>query len=189
MVQSKATSVEAYLAELPQDRRETLQAVREVILENLDNEFEEGMQYGMIGYYVPHSVYPPGYHCDPRQPLPFTCLGAQKNHMALYMMSLYGDPNQLKWFETEWRKSGKKLDMGKACLRFKKIEDLALGVIGATIRQVTARKYAEHCERALSARQKAPAKKAAAARKAGTAPGGTKAKKAAPKKSRRTVKR
>ncbi|HXY36273.1 MAG TPA: DUF1801 domain-containing protein, partial [Planctomycetaceae bacterium] len=110
MVQSKATTVAGYLADLPEDRRSALQAVREVILKSLDKDFEEGMQYGMIGYYVPHSVYPPGYHCDPRQPLPFANLGSQKNHMALYMMCLYGDPNQLKWFETEWKKSGKKLD-------------------------------------------------------------------------------
>jgi hypothetical protein len=189
MVQSKATSVEAYLAELPQDRRDALQAVREVILENLDDEFEEGIQYGMIGYYVPHSVYPPGYHCDPRQPLGFAHLASQKNHMALYLMCVYGDQNQRKWFETEWKKAGKKLDMGQSCVRFKRIEDLALGVIGETIRQVSARKYIENCERALSSRQKTPAKKAAPARKAGKAVSASKVKQAAPKKTRRTVKR
>jgi hypothetical protein len=188
MIQSKATSVEAYLAELTQERRTALQAVREVILENLDDEFEEGMQYGMIGYYVPHSVYPPGYHCDPRQPLGFAHLASQKSHMALYLMCVYGDQNQRKWFEAAWKKAGKKLDMGKSCVRFKKIEDLALGVIGETIGQVTARKYAENCERALNSRQKAPAKKAATTRKAGKAPSAPKVKKAASKKSR-TVKR
>jgi Domain of unknown function (DU1801) len=169
MVQSKATSVEAYLAELPEDRRAALQAVRDVILENLDDEFEEGMQYGMIGYYVPHRVYPHGYHCDPKQPLPFANLGSQKNHMALYMMCLYSNANQLKRFESDWKKTGKKLDMGKSCIRFKKIEDLALSVIGETIRQTTARKYIETCEQALASRQKpakkAPAKKAVPARK------------------------
>ena len=141
MVQSKATTVKDYLAELPEDRRAAIQAVREVILKNLDHEFEEGMQYGMIGYYVPHSVYPPGYHCDPRQPLGFACLASQKNHMALYLMCVYGDQNQRKWFEAEWKKAGKKLDMGKSCVRFKKLDDLALDVIGETIRRVTARKY------------------------------------------------
>jgi uncharacterized protein YdhG (YjbR/CyaY superfamily) len=177
MVQSKATSVKDYLAELPQERRAALQAVREVILENLDHEFEEGMQYGMIGYYVPHSVYPPGYHCDPRQPLPFANLASQKNHMALYLMCVYGDQNHRTRFETEWKKAGKKLDMGKSCVRFKKLDDLALGVIGETIRQVSARKYIENCERALSLRQQPPGKKAAAARKAVKQPRPTKAKK------------
>jgi hypothetical protein len=165
MVQSKATTVKDYLAELPEDRRAAIQAVREVILENLDGEFEEGMQYGMIGYYVPHSVYPPGYHCDPRQPLTFAGLSSQKNHMAIYLMCVYGDQNQRTWFEAEWKKAGKKLDMGKSCVRFKKLEDVALGVIGETIRRVSARKYIEICERALSSRRKAPSK-AAETRKA-----------------------
>jgi hypothetical protein len=187
MVQSKATSVRDYLAELPEDRRAALQAVREVILKNLDHEFEEGMQYGMIGYYVPHSIYPAGYHCDPRQPLTFAGLASQKNHMALYLMCVYGDQNQRKSFEAEWKKSGKKLDMGKSCVRFKKLEDVALGVIGATIRQVTARKYIEIYERALISRQKAPAKKAAAVPKAAKRP--TSTKKAATKRSPRMAKR
>ena len=184
MVQSKATTVKDYLAELPDERRAALQAVREVILENLDHEFEEGMQYGMIGYYVPHSVYPPGYHCDPRQPLTFAGLASQKNHMALYLMCVYGDQNQRTWFETEWKKAGKKLDMGKSCVRFKKLDDLALGVIGETIGRVTARKYIEICERALNSRQKAPGKKAAAVRKAVKKPGSTKAKKSSVRRSK-----
>jgi len=184
MVQSKATTVKDYLAELPEDRRAAIQAVREVILENLDDEFEEGMQYGMIGYYVPHSVYPPGYHCDPRKPLTFAGLASQKNHMALYLMCVYGDQNQRMWFETEWKKADKKLDMGKSCVRFQKLDDLALGVIGETIRRVTARTYVEICERALNSRQKAPAKKAAAARKAVKKPGSTKAKKSSPHRSK-----
>jgi Domain of unknown function (DU1801) len=184
MVQSKATTVKDYLAELPEDRRAAIQAVREVILENLDHEFEEGMQYGMIGYYVPHSVYPPGYHCDPRQPLTFAGLASQKNHMALYLMCVYGDQNHRTWFETEWKKAGKKLDMGKSCVRFKKLDDLALGVIGETIRRVTARKYIEVCEQALSSRQKTPSKKAAAARKAVKKAGPTKAKKPSARRSK-----
>ena len=90
-MQSKATTVEQYLAELPEDRRMALEAVRQVVLKNLDKDFEEGMQYGMIGYYVPHRVYPAGYHCDPKQPLPFAHLASQKNHMALYLMCIYTD--------------------------------------------------------------------------------------------------
>ncbi len=184
MVQSKATTVRDYLAELPEDRRAALQAVREVILKNLDDDFEEGMQYGMIGYYVPHSVYPPGYHCDPRQPLTFASLASQKNHMALYLMCVYGDQNQRTSFEAEWKKAGKKLDMGKSCVRFKKLDDLALGVIGETIRRVTARKYIEICERALSSRQKGPAKKAASTRKAAKKASLPKVKKSTPKRVR-----
>ena len=90
-MQSKATTVEQYLAELPEDRRKAVEAVRQVVLKNLDKDFEEGMQYGMIGYYVPHRVYPAGYHCDPKQPLPFAGLASQKNHMALYLMCVYGE--------------------------------------------------------------------------------------------------
>jgi hypothetical protein len=187
MVQSKATTVKDYLAELPADRRAAIQAVREVILKNLDDDFEEGITYGMIGYYVPHSIYPPGYHCDPRQPLPFANLASQKNHMALYLMCVYADQEQRKRFETDWKKAGKKLDMGKSCVRFKRLEDLALDVIGETIRRVSARKYIETCERALTSRQKAPAKKAAAVRKAATKP--TSPKKAATKRSPRMAKR
>src|SRR3954452_7713248 len=130
-MQSKATTVDAYLQSLPPDRREALNAVRDVIFKNLDRKYEEGMQYGMIGYYVPHSVYPKGYHCDPKQPLPFAGLASQKNYMSVYLMSLYsvddnpGNPHA-RWFRDAWTKTGKKLDMGKACIRFKKVEDLPL---------------------------------------------------------------
>src|SRR5262249_37497173 len=140
-MQSKAATVEQYLAELPEDRRQAITAVRTVILENLDGEFEEGMQYGMIGYYVPHSLYPAGYHCDPRQPLPFVCLASQKNYMSLYAMSLYGSAERLRKFEADWKKAGKKLDMGKSCIRFRKVEDLALDVIAGALRGMTAKKW------------------------------------------------
>ena len=153
---SKATTVEQYLAELPDDRRQAIEAVRRVILANLDKDFEEGMQYGMIGYYVPHRVYPAGYHCDPRQPLPFANLGSQKNHMALYLMCVYGDSDLARWFREAWSKTGKKLDMGKSCVRFKKVEDLALDVIGEAIKRVPAKKYVEHCEAATGSSKKQP---------------------------------
>ena len=133
-MKSPATTVDAYLAELPDDRRAAIEAVRKVILDNLDEGYEEGIQYGMIGYYVPHRLYPAGYHCDPKQPLPFASLGSQKNHMALYLMCIYGEASLRSWFEKEWSKAGKKLDMGKSCVRFKKLDDLALDVIGAAIR-------------------------------------------------------
>jgi hypothetical protein len=149
IMQSKATSVEAYLAELPVDRRTALEAVRRVIRANLDKDYEEGMQYGMIGYYVPHRVFPAGYHCDPRQPLMFAGLAAQKNHLALYLMCAYGHEATAEWFRDAWEKSGKKLDMGKSCLRFKKVEDLALDVLGELIRRVPTAKYLQHYEAIL----------------------------------------
>lgn len=150
-MQSKAMTVEQYLAGLPDDRRAAIEAVRKVILKNLDGDYEEGMQYGMIGYYVPHHVHPEGYHCDPRQPLPFAALASQKNYMSLYLMCVYGGGDLLKWFEKEWARAGKKLDMGKCCVRFKKLEDLALDVIGELIRRVPARTYIAQCTAALAA--------------------------------------
>jgi hypothetical protein len=152
-MQSKARTVSEYLAAQPQDRREILQAVRKVILDNLDKDYEEGMQYGMIGYYVPHRVYAAGYHCDPRQPLPFAFVAAQKNYLSLYLMCVYGNHDHSEWFKQAWAKTGKKLDMGKSCIRFKKLDDLALDVIGEAIRRVPARKYIAAIESAMQARK------------------------------------
>jgi hypothetical protein len=148
-MQSKATTVEQYLSELPAERRAAIEAVRKVILANLDKDFEEGIQYGMIGYYVPHRVFPVGYHCDPRQALPFAGLASQKNHMSLYLMCIYGHAPLAHWFREAWAKTGKKLDMGKACVRFKRVEDLALDLIGEAIRRVPVKKYLEQYEAAL----------------------------------------
>lgn len=155
---SKAATVAAYLAELPEDRRRAIEAVRAVVLANLDKGYAEGMTYGMIGYFVPHSVYPAGYHCDPKQPLPFANLGSQKNHMSLHMMGLYigaseGGPasSLVSWFHDAWAKTGKRLDMGKACIRFKQAEDLALDVIGEAIRRMTVAEYITRYEAALAA--------------------------------------
>ncbi|RJP37473.1 MAG: DUF1801 domain-containing protein [Phycisphaerales bacterium] len=146
---SKATTVDQYLAELPPDRREAIQAVRQVILDNLDEGFEEGMQYGMIGYHVPHAIYPDGYHCDPKQPLPFASLASQKNHMALYLFCNYVQEDESAWFQQEWAKTGKKLDMGKSCVRFKKLDDLALDVIGKAIRRMPVRDFIDFYETAI----------------------------------------
>lgn len=150
-MKSAATTVEAYLATLPEDRRTAIEAVRKVILENLDEGYEEGIQYGMIGYYVPHRVYPAGYHCDPQQPLPFAALASQKGHMSVYLMCIYGNEAIRSWFEDACAKAGKKLNMGKSCVRFKKIDDLALDVIGEAIRKVPTRKYIEYAEAARAA--------------------------------------
>jgi len=154
-MQSKAATVSDYLASLPDDRRKAIETVRSVILANLDKDFEEGMQYGMIGYYVPHRIYPAGYHADPKQGLPFAALASQKNYMSVYLMGLYcgciegvSDTNLVRWFREAWAKTGKKLNMGKACIRFKKADDLALDVLGEAIRRMPARKYVEVYEEA-----------------------------------------
>lgn len=149
-MQSKATSVEQYLSELPKERRLALEAVRKVIRKNLDKNYEEGMQYGMIGYYVPHRLYPAGYHCDPKQPLPFAGLASQKNYMSLYVSCVYADTEHAKWFKQEWAKTGKKLDMGKCCVRFKKLDDLALDVVAKLIKRVPAKKYIAFYESATN---------------------------------------
>ena len=97
-MQSKASTVSEYLASLPEDRRKALNALRKVIKANLDKGFQEGMQYGMIGYFVPHEVYPAGYHCDPKQPLPFASVASQKNHIGIYLFCLYTDPDAVERF-------------------------------------------------------------------------------------------
>ena len=104
---SNATTVAQYLKELPEDRRKTVEAIRDTILKNLDKGFKEGMQYGGIGYFVPHSIYPGGYHCDPKQPLPFVGIVNQKNHISIYLFCIYMDEDLNKWFQEEWKKSGK----------------------------------------------------------------------------------
>ena len=146
---SKAKTVKEYLASLPEDRRKVIEAVRKVILKNLDKDYEEGMQYGAIGYYVPHEVYPNGYHCDPKIALPFAGLGSQKNHLSLGIMTTYMDGAEGKRFRDEWTKTGKKLDMGKCCVRFKKLEDVPLEVVGAAIKRVPAKKYIALYEKLL----------------------------------------
>lgn len=130
-MQSKAATPEQYLAELPDDRREAMQKIRTTIKNNLPNGFEEVMSYGMLGYVVPHSIYPDGYHCNPKLPLPFINLASQKNNISLYHMGIYGDENLLNWFVAEYAKQAKsKIDMGKGCLRFKKMDDIPFDLIG-----------------------------------------------------------
>ena len=165
-MQSKAATVEDYIASLPEDRRAAISAVRDVIRKNLDRDYEEGMTYGMIGYYVPHRVYPAGYHCDPKQPLPFANLGSQKNYMSLHLICIYfgcGDDSpasrHARWFREEWAKTGKKLDMGKACIRFRKIEDLPLELIGKAVKRVPAKAYIQFCEAARTTAKSKSARK------------------------------
>ena len=147
-MQSKAKTVTQYLAELPADRRKAIAQVRAMIRKHLPKGYEEMMQYGMIGYAVPLKLYPPGYHCAKDTPLPFLSLASQKNNMALYMFCLYVDEKDRAQFEKEYKASGKKLDMGKSCIRFKKPEDLALDVIGKFIARVPVKKHIEVYEKA-----------------------------------------
>lgn len=171
-MQSSAATVDAYLAALPEERRAALQAVRKVILANLDPDLEEVMQYGMIGYVVPHRVYPPGYHCDPKQPLCYAGLASQKQHMALYLMCAYGDAGERAWLEQAWRAAGKKLDMGRSCLRFRRLEDLPLEVIGEAFRRVSAKAFIQATEQVLGApREGRKAAAKAGPKKAGAGPG------------------
>jgi len=177
---SRASTVEQYLAALPADRRAVVAAVRAVILEHLDPTYTEAMQYGMIGYAIPHAVYPAGYHADPRQPLPFAALASQKNHLSLYLMGLYcgcgegpGAPRtaEAAWFQDAWRRTGKTLDMGKACVRFKRLEDVPLEVVGEAIRRVPASLYLQRYQRQLGARSApAPGARRSTGRRARSAP-------------------
>ena len=147
-MQSKATTVEQYLEELPEDRKKAVVELRKVIKKNIPKGFQEGMGYGMVCYTVPHSMYPAGYHCDPKLPLPFLSLASQKNFIAVYHMGIYADPKLLKWFTESFAKaSSKKLDMGKSCLRFKKPEDIPYQLIGDLVSKITPEKWIELYEK------------------------------------------
>jgi hypothetical protein len=134
-------TVEEYLAALPEDRRQALEAVRAEINRRLPEGYEEGIQYGMIWWHVPHRIFPTGYHCNPKEPLPFAGLASQKGHMALHLMFVYGHEDLRKWFEQAWKRTGKRLDMGKACVRFRSVDDLALDVVGDAVARVPVPKY------------------------------------------------
>jgi hypothetical protein len=199
-MQSKASSVQEYLEGLPADRRAALSALRKVITKNLDKDFEEGMQYGMIGYYVPHRVYPAGYHCDPKQPLPFASLASQKNHIGIYLFCIYTDAKQQARFVEAWKKSGKKLDMGKSCVRVKRLEDVPLEVLGTTIKGIKAKDFIASYEAQLGPNRRPvstgrPARKTAKKATKKTTKKVTKnatkktAKKAAKKSAKRAAKR
>ena len=137
-MQSKATSPEAYIAEMPQERQKAFSKLRSVIKKNLPKGFKEVMGYGMMGYSVPHSIYPAGYHCNPKDPLPFMGLASQKHFIAVYHMGVYADPKLLKWFQDAHAKaSPKKLDMGKSCMRYKKPEDIPFDLIGELASKIT----------------------------------------------------
>ena len=166
MATSSAGTVKEYLASLPPERRAAIETVRRLIRKNLPPGYKEGMQYGSIGYSVPFSRLPHTYNDEP---LSVACLASQKNHMAIYLLSVYGSPKLKRWFEQEYRKSGKKLDMGKSCVRFKSLDDLALDVIGEAIAAVSVDDYVaayEASRRGTRSRGAAAPSKTARARKA-----------------------
>jgi hypothetical protein len=152
---SQASTVAEYLAELTDERRAIVEVVRRLILANVDSQIEEGIQYGMIGYFVPHRLYPQGYHCDPSQPLPYMALASQKNHFSLHLMCCYGSNELELWMREAFERAGKKLDMGKACVRFKRLEDLSLEAIAELIRRVPSTAYIARYEATFLATRKA----------------------------------
>ena len=145
MVSSSAKTVSSYLQELPENRREALIKVRKVILKNLPKGYKETMNWGMISYEIPFARYPNTYN---KRPLGIAALASQKNYMSLYLMTVYGDKKIEKWFKDRYAASGKKPDMGKSCVHFKKLEDLPLDLIGEVIARVSVDEYIAHYEKA-----------------------------------------
>lgn len=143
MVRSNAETVEEYLAELPPDRREAIAAIRKVVLDNLPPGYEETMYFGMIGYVIPLERYPETYN---KQPLGYVALASQKHYMSLYLMNVYGDSDTERWFKREYEASGKKLNMGKSCVRFKSLDDLPVNLIAKAVARTTTESYIETYE-------------------------------------------
>ncbi len=143
-MQSIAKKPLEYIESLPEDRKEAILKIRSAIFQNLPKGFEEVMNYGMLGYVVPHSIYPNGYHCDPKLPLPFMGLASQKNNISFYHMGIYAEPQLLDWFISEYPKHVKsKLDMGKSCIRFKKMNEIPFALIGELVGKLTPEKWIE----------------------------------------------
>ena len=141
-MKSAAATPEEYVKSLPDDRKKAVAELRKVIRKNLPKGFKETMGYGMLAYVVPHSLYPDGYHCTPELPLPFMNIASQKNFIAVYHMGVYCDKTLLNWFTTEYAKHSKtKLDMGKSCLRFKKLDDIPYKLIGELAAKMTVEKW------------------------------------------------
>ena len=141
-IQTKEISPDQYVNSLPDDRKEAITQIRKIILKNVPKGFQEEMSYGMLGYVVPHKLYPAGYHCNPELPLPFISLASQKNFIALYHMGMYADKKLLQWFTTEYPKHTKaKLDMGKSCIRFKKIDQIPYKLIEELVKKMTVKDW------------------------------------------------
>lgn len=147
-MQTQASTPDEYVEKLPEDRKEVIQKLRNTIKKVLPKGFEEVVSYGMLGYVVPHSIYPKGYHCDPKQPLPFMALASQKNHIGFYHMGIYADEKLLNWFTTNYPKHCKtKLDMGKSCIRFKKPENIPFELLGELVQKMRVNDWVELYEK------------------------------------------
>lgn len=152
-MQSKAKTPDQYISELPEERKEVIEKLRMTIKENIPEGFEEVMNYGMLGYVVPHSLYPDGYHCDPKLPLPFINLASQKNHIGFYHMGIYSDPELLDWFTSEYKKRvPTKLDMGKSCIRFKNPKNIPFELLGELTSRVSVDDWINTYETAIKNR-------------------------------------
>jgi hypothetical protein len=150
-----ADSVEEYLEAVPEDRKSAFSRLRQTILENIPEGFREEMSYGMIGYVIPHELYPPGYHVDPKLPLPFTNIASQKNFIGFYHSGIYAMPKLHDWFVDEYQKHSKyKLDMGKSCVRLKRPDDIPFELIGELMRKVTPGQFIEVYEKSLKNHRK-----------------------------------
>lgn len=149
-MQSTAKTPAEYVDSLPDERKSVIENIRKTVLDSLPEGFEETMGYGMLGYVVPHSVYPSGYHCDPKTPLPFLSVASQKNFIAFYHMGIYADETLLNWFVAEYPKHCKtKLDMGKSCIRFKKMNDIPLELLGQLVAKMSVQDWISMYEKNL----------------------------------------
>ncbi len=154
-MQSKAVSPQEYIDSLQEERKKPMEELRKAIKKNLSKEYAECMAYGMLGYVIPLKVYPAGYHCDPKLPLGYMNLGSQKNFIVIHHLGIYGDKKLLDWFVKEFPKHSKaKLDMGKGCIRFKKMDDIPYKLIGELAGKLSAKEWITLYEKALASRKK-----------------------------------
>ncbi len=158
---TQPSSVEAYLAALPEDRRTFVGAILQTIRKNADPKLEEGIQYRLPAFYVPHSVYPAGYHCDAKQPLPFAAVASTKGGVSIHLFCTYADAGQQERLAKEWKATGSRLDMGKSCIRVKKLEQVPLDVLGAAVKRMKVGPFIKAYEKSVPTAGRKPAKKTA----------------------------
>lgn len=160
MVKSAASNPEEYISQLPEERKEAVLMLREIIKGNLPAGFAETMTYGMISYVIPHSIYPPGYHVNPKEPVPFISIASHKRHIALYHMGIYMYPDILAWFQGEYPKHVKtKLDMDKSCIRFKNMKTIPYELITELCQKITMEDYLQQYEGGVKKQKEAKAKR------------------------------
>ncbi|MCI4443098.1 MAG: DUF1801 domain-containing protein [Lentimicrobium sp.] len=153
-MQSSAKTVKDYLNELPEERKTAFLRIRDCILNNIPKGFEEIMSYGMLGYVVPHSIYPNGYHCNPKLPLPFINIGSQKNFIAVHHLGIYANPKLLDWFVSEYPKHcNQKLDIGKGCIRFKNLDQIPFDLLEELARKISVKDWIECYETQIKSRK------------------------------------